>query len=79
MTAMTTDTRSERVLRPKSMETSLFWQDSAFGSLPPLVPVFESQNFLDVQSVFASTAIFCDPMDQHRDLGDWGIHPVEQP
>jgi hypothetical protein len=40
--------------------------------------MFESQNFLDVQLVHASTAILGDPVDHHRDFRDWRIHPVEQ-
>src|SRR5579872_3989736 len=39
------------------------------GFLPPLVPVLESQNLLDVQLIFASTAILRDLVDQHRDFG----------
>ena len=42
------------------------------------VPVFESQDFLDVKSVLARTPILRDPVDQHRDFRHWRIHPVEQ-
>ena len=38
-----------------------------------------SQDFLDVQLVFARTAVLRDLVDQHRDFGDWRIHAVEQP
>jgi hypothetical protein len=51
---------------------------SPFGFLPPFVPVLEPQNFLDVQLVFTSAAILRDFVDQHRDLGDWAIHPIEE-
>ena len=40
--------------------------------------MFESQNLLDVQSVFASAVILGDPVDQHGDFWDWRIHPVQQ-
>jgi hypothetical protein len=40
--------------------------------------MLESQNFPNVQSVFASAAILGDFVDQHRDFGDWRIHPVQQ-
>lgn len=53
-------------------------QHSPFGFSPPLVPVLESQNFLDVQLVFARTAVLRDLADQYRDFRDRAIHPVEQ-
>jgi hypothetical protein len=31
-----------------------------------------------VQNVFASTSVLRDLVDQHRDLGHWRIHPVQQ-
>ena len=40
--------------------------------------MFESQNLLDMQSVFSSAAILGDPMDQHSDFGNRRIHPVQQ-
>jgi hypothetical protein len=40
--------------------------------------MFESQHLLDVQLVYPSASILRDLVDQHRDLGDWGIHPVPQ-
>jgi hypothetical protein len=40
--------------------------------------MLESQNLLDVQLVYASTAILGDFVDQHRDFGNRWIHPVEQ-
>jgi len=39
--------------------------------------MLESQNFLDVQLVYASTAILGDPVDEDCDLWDWRIHPIE--
>jgi hypothetical protein len=53
-------------------------EDSPFRLLPPPVPILESQNLLYVQSVFVGAAILRDPMDQHRDFGDWRIHPIDQ-
>jgi hypothetical protein len=41
--------------------------------------MLESQNFLDVQLVFTSTAVLGDFVDEDCDLGDWAIHPVEAP
>jgi hypothetical protein len=38
----------------------------------------ESQDFLDVQLVFASAAVLGDSVDEDGDLGDWAIHPVGQ-
>ena len=55
----------------------LYVEDSPFGFLPPLVPMLESQNLLDVQSVFTSATVPRDLVDQHRDLWDWRIHPVQ--
>ena len=40
--------------------------------------MLESQNFLDVQLVFTSTAVLRDSVDQHCDFRYWRIHPVEQ-
>lgn len=40
--------------------------------------MLEAQNFLDVQLVFTRTAVLRDFVYQHRDFGDWRIHPVEQ-
>jgi hypothetical protein len=48
-----------------------------FGFLPSLIPMFESQNFLDVQLVFPGTAILRDFADKDCDLRHWTIHPVE--
>jgi hypothetical protein len=39
--------------------------------------MFETQNLLDVQLVITSAAVLRDFVDQHRDLGNWRIHPVE--
>ena len=50
---------------------------SPLGFLPSLVPMFETQNLLDVQLVITSAAVLRDLVDQHRDLGNWRIHPVE--
>jgi len=38
----------------------------------------ESQNFLDVQLVFTSTAVLRDSVDEDCDFGDWAIHPIEE-
>jgi hypothetical protein len=51
---------------------------SAFWFPPPLVPVLESQNLLDVESVFSSTAVLCDPVDQHCHFGNRRIHAIEE-
>jgi hypothetical protein len=40
--------------------------------------VLESQDLLDVQSVFPSASVLRDSVDQHRHLWDWRIHPVQQ-
>jgi hypothetical protein len=40
--------------------------------------MFESENLLDVQLGVPTVGILGDSVDQHRDLGDWGIHPVQQ-
>jgi hypothetical protein len=66
-------TRSERAL-----DQSQWRQNSPFGSLPPLVPMFEPQNPLDVQLVFTGPVILCDPVNQYCDSRHRGIHPVEQ-
>jgi hypothetical protein len=62
-----TETPTEKTLR-----------GSPFRLLPPLVPVLEPHDFLDVQPIFARPAVLCDPVDQHRDLWHGGIHAVEQ-
>lgn len=54
-------------------------QNSPFGLLPSLVPMLEFQHFLDVQLVLTRPSVLRDLVDQHYDLGDWAIHPVEQP
>ena len=50
----------------------------AFNPFSPLVPVLEPKNFLDVQLVFARTAVFRDLVDEDCDFGDSGIHAVGQ-
>jgi hypothetical protein len=52
---------------------------SALGLSTLFVPVLESQNLLDVQSVLASAMILRDPVDQHGHFRHWRIHPVQQP
>jgi hypothetical protein len=56
----------------------LYIKNSPFGSLPPLIPVPEAHNFLDVQLVFTSTTIVDDFVDEDCDLGNRAIQPVEQ-
>jgi hypothetical protein len=52
--------------------------ESLFRFLPPFVLMLESQHLLDVQSIFARTAVPDDLLDQHRDLWHWRIHAVEE-
>ena len=47
--------------------------------LPPLVPVFESQNFLDVQPIFACPAILRYRVDQHTDFWRRGMPACRLP
>ena len=45
---------------------------------PPLIPVLEPKNLLDVQLVLASTAVLDDLVDQHCQFGNRGIYAVEE-
>jgi hypothetical protein len=63
----------------QGLEIAPYIENSPFGFLPPLVPVLVSQHLLDVQLVATGPVILRDPVDQHRDLGNRGIHAVEKP